>query len=451
MLQQLHITEDLRTEKEYWHSLVDDILKQAKKKGATAAEVAIGRHLGFNVNVRMGAVDTIEHNRDKTVDVAVYFGDQKGSASTNDLSAEAISGTIEYACNIARLTTGDPFSGLADPQLICKNILDLDLYYPWSITPDHAIEMALDCEASARNIDKRVVSSEGVGISNQQGISIYGNTHGFIGSLISTKHSLGCVLVSQDGNGMQRDGYYTNARDPQDLNSAIHVAKESVSRVVDRLGGKRIKTCVAPVIFHAEVAKGLIGHFLSAIMGGNIYRKSSFLLDQVGEQVFPKHINIFERPFLPKGWASSSFDAEGVATKDRDIIKDGVLQSYMLGSYSARKLGLQSTGNAGGAHNILLSTSDMDLAGLMKHMDKGLLVTELLGQGVSIVTGDYSRGVAGFWIENGVIQFPVEEITIAGNLRDMFANLIAVGNDVDTRSAIYSGSILLDKMTIAGE
>lgn len=443
--------ENLKDEKQNFQTLVMDILREIAYQGASAGEVAVSKGIGFSVNVRMGSVDTVEYNRDKGVGITVYFGQRKGSASTSDPTPESIQNVIKAACNIAKMTSEDPYAGLADPDLLAKNFPDLDLYHPWSIDPEQAIILAQDCEQQARAFDKRLTNSEGASLSTYQSLAVYGNSNGFIGGYPTSKHSISCTLVGQDSKGMQRDGYYTLARDPIDLESISAVAKKSAENTLRRLSSQRLKTCNVPVIFKAEVARGIFGSFLSAVSGGSLYRKASFLLDQLGKPVFAKQITIQERPHLLKALGSSPFDAEGVATHDRDLIKDGILQGYILGSYSARKLGMKSTGNAGGAHNILIQTENKNFADLLKQMGKGLLVTEVMGQGVNLVTGDYSRGAAGFWVENGEIQYPVEEITIAGNLRDIYLQIVSVGNDVDHRGIIHTGSILIEQMTIAGE
>jgi len=451
MRNSLSKTDNLLAEKATWQELANHILKTAQAEGASQAEVGINSDHGFSVNVRLGEVETVEYNRDKGVGITVYFGNRKGSASTADTHPEAIKNTVIAACNIARLTSEDPCSGLADVALMAYNYPELDLYHPWSLTPEQAIQISKECEDHARSLDNRIVNSEGAGISTHQGIHVYANTNGFNGAYAFSRHSLSCTLVAQDHNGMQRDGSYTIACEAADLESPTSVAKQTAERTVNRLNARRLKTCQTPVIFAAEIASGLIRNFLGAISGGNLYRKASFLLEQLGKPVFANHVNIFERPHLPKKLGSSPFDSEGVKTHDRDLVIDGILQGYLLSSYSARKLGMQTTGNAGGAHNILINTSDYDLAELMKQMHRGLLITELLGQGINLVTGDYSRGAFGYWVENGEIQYPVEEITIAGNLRQMFQDLVMVGNDIDHRHSILTGSILLKNMMIAGE
>lgn len=444
-------TINLASEKSRLQNLAESVLKIAQAEGATQAEVGINSDSGFSVSVRLGEVETVEYHRDKGVGVTVYFGKCKGSASSSDTSPEAIKNTVIAACNIARLTSEDRCTGLADAVLMAHNYPDLDLYHPWSITPEAAIQLATECEAQARGFDKRIVNSEGASVSTHQGIHIYANSHGFNGGYAFSRHSLNCSLVAQDHHGMQRDSDYTIARDAANLETATKVAKSASERTVNRLNARRLKTCQTPVIFHAEIAAGLIGSFLAAIAGSSLYRKASFLIDHIGKPVFANHIHIYERPHLLKALGSAPFDQEGVATKDRDLIIDGVLQGYLLGSYSARKLGMQSTGNAGGAHNVLINTSDKNLTELLQHMHRGLLITELMGQGINIVTGDYSRGAFGYWVENGEIQYPVEEITIAGNLRDMYRQLVMIGNDIDHRHTILTGSILLENMMVAGE
>ncbi len=444
-------TDNLLDEQVKWKQLTQNILDEAKAQGATSAEVSVSQGIGFSISVRMGVVETVEYHRDKGIGITVYFGKRKGSASTSDPGADAIKAVVSAASRIAQLSGEDPYAGLADAELMAKTYPDLDLYHPWYIEPEQAIAMALECENQARAVDKRIVNSEGASVSTYQSVGVYGNSHGFIGGYPSSRHSISCSLVGQDAKGMQRDGYYTIARDANDLLSVALVAKEAAVRTVKRLGARRLKTCTVPVIFQAEIARGLIGSFLGAISGGNLYRKSSFLIDHLGKKVFADNISLYERPHIPKGFGSAPFDGEGVATHDRDLVTNGVLQGYLLGSYSARKLGMKTTGNAGGAHNILIKTSDHDLPSLLKQMGKGLLVTEVMGQGVNLVTGDYSRGASGFWVENGEIQYPVEEITIAGNLRDMYQHLVAVGNDIDRRGSIHTGSILLDSMMVAGE
>jgi len=428
-----------------------DVLRRAKDAGASAAEAEISLGFGQNVSVRMGETETIEYNRDKGVSVTVYFGQQKGHASTSDLSPQAIQDTVSAACNIARYTAKDEFCGLADPALMAKEIPALDLYHPWDLSVDQALELAKVCEASARSVDKRINNSEGGSVSTYEGMFAYANTHGFNGGYATSRHGLSCSVIAEDGDNMQRDYWYTTARCAKDLEPAASVGKLAGERTVRRLGSKRIKTAQVPVLFEASLASGLISHLISAISGGSLYRKSSFLLDSLGKQVMSPFISIEEQPHLLKGLASSPFDNEGVATQQRTLVKNGVLNGYVLSSYSARKLGMQSTGNAGGNHNLIVSHGDLDLNGLLKTMGTGLLVTELLGHGINMVTGDYSRGAAGFWVENGVIVRPVEEITIAGNLQTMFKQIVAIGNDVLVQGSKQVGSILIENMTVAGD
>lgn len=428
-----------------------DVLRRAKDAGATAAEAEISLGFGQNVSVRMGETETIEYNRDKGVSVTVYFGQQKGHASTSDLSPQAIQDTVSAACNIARYTAKDEFCGLADADLMAKDIPDLDLYHPWALSVDEAIVLAKECETSAREVDTRITNSEGASVSTYEGMFAYANSHGFNGGYATSRQGISCSVIAEEADSMQRDYWYTTARSAKDLDSAAAVGRIAGERTVRRLGSKRIKTAQVPVLFEASLASGLITHLVSAISGGNLYRKSTFLLDSLRKQVMSSHITIEEQPHLLKGLASSPFDNEGVATKPRTLIKDGVLNGYMLSSYSARKLGMQTTGNAGGNHNLIVSHGDLDLNGLLKMMGTGLLVTELLGHGINMVTGDYSRGAAGFWVENGVIVHPVEEITIAGNLQTMLKQIVAVGNDVLVQGSKQVGSILIENMTVAGD
>lgn len=439
-------------EVERYQALAETVLSQARAAGATQAEVRLGHSAGFSVLVRMGAVETLSYHRDKRLSLTVYKGQQKGSASTTNLNASAIEQTVQAAYHIAQLTQADPASGLAEAALMAHHYPDLDLHHPWAMNPMQAIELAQCCEAQAMAVDTRIDNAEGTGVDTAQAMTLYANSHGFMGHYLGSRHSLHCILVAKDAQGhMQRDGNYTVSRDPRALQAIEQFACEAGQRTIGRLGARRLKTCQAAVVFQAEVAASLIGHFLGAISGGALYRKTSFLLDQLHRPVFAACVHIQEQPYLAKGLGSVPFDAEGVAPKDRDLVVEGVLQDYLLSSYSAKRLGMQTTGNAGGAHNIVVSAQVPDLPSLLQQMDTGLLVTELLGHGVNPVTGDYSQGAAGFWVEKGQIQYPVEEITIAGNLRDMYQAIIAIAADVDTRSAILTGSILIKNMTIAGE
>ena len=427
-----------------------DVLKLAKTAGASSAETEVSFGTGQNVSVRLGEAENIEYNRDKGVSVTVYFGQQKGHASSSDLSATALKDTVEAACNIAKYTAKDEFCGLADANLMATETPDLDLYHPWNISVEAAIEIAKTCEAAAMDVDrKRITNSEGAGVSNSEGVFAYANSHGFVGGYPSSRHSISCSVIAEDKGAMQRDYWYSNARDMTDMDTAGYVGKLAGERTIRRLGAKTISTGQYPVLFEAPLASGLISSLIGAISGGSLYRKSSFLLDSLGTQIASPLLNIEELPHLKKGLASSPFDSEGVATKPRKLVQNGMLQGYVLGSYSARKLGLQTTGNAGGSHNLIVQSTGQNFAELLKLMGTGLLVTEVLGSGLNMVTGDYSRGAAGFWVQNGVIAYPVEEITIAGNMSDMLKQIIAVGSDVLVQGSKQTGSILIEKMTVA--
>lgn len=430
----------------------ETVLRLAKDAGASAVEAEVSLGFGQNVSVRMNETETIEYNRDKGVSVSVYFGQQKGHASTSDLSPQALKDTVAAACNIARYTAKDEFCGLADAGLMAKNIPDLDLHHPWDLTVDAAIELAKACESEARSVDTRITNSEGASVSTYEGMFAYANSHGFNGGYASSRHGLSCSVIADDGqDNMQRDYWYSTARSADNLESAQYVGRLAGERTVRRLGSQRIKTAQVPVMFDASLSSGLISYLISAISGGSLYRKSSFLLDSLGKQVMSPLVTIEEQPHLVRGLASAPFDNEGVTTVPRTLVKEGVLQGYVLSSYSARKLGMQSTGNAGGNHNLIVSHGDLDFNAMLKTMGTGLLVTELLGHGINMVTGDYSRGAAGFWVENGLIVHAVEEITIAGNLADMFKQIVAVGNDVLVQGSKQVGSVLIENMTVAGD
>jgi PmbA protein len=432
-------------------SVVDDMLAEASRLGASAAEAAVNVEAGLSVNVRLGEVDTLEHNRDKGLGITVYFGQRKGSASTSDFSSKAIRETVQAACDIARFTEADDYAGLADAALMATEIPDLDLYHPWSISAEQAIELARDCEAAGRETDARISNSEGAMFSSHDGLRVYGNSHGFRGHYPRSRHSLSCTLIGQDDKGMQRDYWYTIARNPAELEDAEVVGRKAAGRTVSRLGARRLGTCQVPVIFQADVARGLLGHLLGAINGNALYRKASFLLDQQGKQVFPASVRIDERPHLKGALGSAPFDNEGVTTRARDVVQAGILEGYVLDSYAARRLGMQSTGNAGGVHNLFINHDSVSFEDLQQHMGTGLIVTEVMGQGVNTVTGDYSRGASGFWVENGEIQYPVEEITLASTLQSMYQGVQAIASDVDRRGNICTGSWLIDQMTVAGE
>lgn len=428
-----------------------DVLKVAKQMGASAAEAELSLSIGQNVSVRLGETENIEYNRDKGMSVTVYFGQQKGHASTSDLNQQAIYDTVAAACNIAKYTAQDAYCGLAEAGLMAKVSLDLDLYHPWAISVEEAIAIAKTCEASARAVDARITNSEGASVSTGESCFAYSNSHGFTGGYLSSRHGVSCSVIAEADDNMQRDYWYSTARAASDLDAAIAVGHKAGERTVRRLNSRKIMTCQVPVLFEAPLASGLISSLISAISGGSLYRKSSFLLDSLGKQIASPLLNISEDPHIKKGLASSPFDNEGVATHARQLVKDGVLQGYVLGSYSARKLGMQTTGNAGGNHNLIVQSSGQDFTALLKQMGTGLLVTELLGHGMNMVTGDYSRGAAGFWVENGVILHPVEEITIASNMADMLKNIAAIGNDILVQGSKQVGSILIERMTVASE
>jgi PmbA protein len=433
-------------------SIIERALEEARTRGASQAEAAVSQDTGLSVGVRLGEVETLEHQRDRSMGITVYFGQRKGSASTADFSPDAVRATVAKACSIARFTAEDSSAGLADLALMAQMPENLDLSHPWNVAADSAIEIAKCCEAAALGFDSRINNSEGASLGTHQGLHVYGNTHGFIGGYPTTSHTVSCVVLAGSGEDMQRDYWYTSSRDWHDLQEAEAVGRESARRTIARLGPRKISTRRAAVLFVPELARGLIGHFVAAIRGTSQYRQSSFLLNSVGQQVFPEWFSISERPHIRKAMGSAPFDEEGVATRDRELIVDGVLTGYVLSSYSARKLGLKSTGNAGGAHNLIVAPNQRGGAdAMLSRLGTGLLVTELMGQGINTVTGDYSRGAAGFWVENGAIQYPVAEVTIAGNLRAMFSGIAAVGDDIDVRGGTRVGSVLVQEMTIAGE
>ncbi len=432
-------------------SIATDILSEAKRRGASAAEAGISTSSGLSVTVRMGDVETIEHTRDKGLGLTVYFGKKKGSASTTDFSREAVSDTVKAACAIARHTSEDDCAGLANAELMAKNYPDLDLLHPWPLTPQKAIEIALDTENAARAFDSRITNSEGADVSHHEGSYVYANSNGFLGGYATSRHGISCAVIAKEDSGMQRDYWYSVARDAGELESPSRVGERAAGRAVQRLGSRKLSTRTAPVIYTAETARGLLHHFVSAIRGSNLYREASFLLDHLGKKVFPEGFDIREEPHLKRALGSAPFDSEGVATRARDLVRDGVLQGYVLDSYSARKLGMQTTANAGGVHNLVVEPDEVSFETLLKEMDTGLVITELMGMGINAVTGDYSRGACGYWVEGGEVAFPVEEITVAGNLRDMYAGIRRVANDVDVRGNIRTGSVLIERMTIAGD
>lgn len=428
-----------------------DILTEAKQGGATACETNVTDGFGQTVTIRQNAVETIEYNRDKGLSVTVYIGQKRGNASTSDFSPKAIRDTVTAALSIARYTAEDDCAGLAEKAQLAHHYPQLDLYFPWQLSVEQAIELAKDCEQAGFAADARITNSEGATVSTSQSQFIYANSLGFMGGYPVSQHSVSCALIAEQNDSKQRDYWYSVARDAADLESAKEIGRKTGMRSAARLGARKIATCEVPVLFEAPIASSLIGHFAAAISGGSLYRKSSFLLNSIGQQVFAPHVQILESPHLHKGLGSSAFDEDGVATVERKIVENGIVQGYFLSSYSARKLKMTTTGNAGGTHNLMIqSTNTLDIAGLLEKMQTGLLVTELLGHGVNGVTGDYSRGASGFWVEKGRIAYPVEEITIAGNLKDIYRGIVAIGNDVVVRGSKQSGSILIDRMTIAG-
>lgn len=431
-------------------ALVQDVIDRARAQGADQVDAGVSIDAGLSVTVRLGETETLEYNRDRGLGVTVWFDHRKGSASTADFEPDSIDATVRAACDIARYTSRDECGGLADADRMAGSIPDLDLYHPWKLDVEQAIALAVECEDAARAADTRIENSEGATLSSYSGMRVTGNSHGFLGGYRSSRHSLSCAVVGREGDEMQRDHWADAVRDAQDLASPAAIGRKAGERTAARLGARQLTTRKAPVIFAADVARGLVGNFISAISGSNLYRKASFLVDQLGHPVFRPFMQISELPLLPKGLGSAPYDAEGVATQERDIIRDGVLQGYVLDSYAARKLGMETTGNAGGVHNLTVPPGTQDLPGLLRTMDTGLLVSEVIGFGVNVLTGDYSRGVAGFWVEGGEIQYPVEEITAAGNLKDMFMGIVEVGNDVDCRGNVRTGSMLIEQMTIAG-
>jgi PmbA protein len=436
-------------------SLAHAALERARRAGASACDCDVSEGYGLSVTVRKGRPDTIEHNRDRSIGVTVYLGERprvrRGHASTSDFSLAALEQTVDAAAAIARHTAEDDCAGLPDADLLARKVPDLDLYHPWEISTEDAVELARRCEAAAFAVSKKIRNSEGATVSAQQSQFVFANSLGFVGGFAGSRHWISCAVIAEDKGLMQRDDWYSAARVPGQLADARALGRYAGQRTAARLGARKIATCQAPVLFEAPAAVGLIGHFVSAVNGGNLYRKTSFLVDSLGKQVFSPLVSIAERPHEPQGLASSAFDEEGVATLERPIVRDGVVEGYFLGSYAARKLGMKSTGSAGGHHNLVVRSEGPDFKGMLKTLGRGLLVTELLGQGVNTVTGDYSRGAAGYWVEGGEIAFPVEEITIAGNLRQMFKQIAAIGSDVVVRSGRSTGSILVESMTIAGE
>ncbi|MBM4196092.1 MAG: metalloprotease PmbA [Gammaproteobacteria bacterium] len=425
-------------------------LALAKRLGASEAQAAASFSTGLTVNVRMREVETLEFHRDQGMGVTVYFGKRKGSASTSDLGAAALEETVRKACALAKYTTEDAFAGLADPARLARHVPDLDLRHPWSLDADAAIDLATRCESAALDADARITNSEGAGVSSHDGYRAQGNSHGFLAGYSDTHHSVSCAVIASAGEQMERDMDYTTARHPDALESPVAVGREAARCACARLGAVKIGTRTAPVLYPARLARSLVGHLVGAVSGGALYRRSSFLLDSLGTAVMAPCMTIDEHPHLPRALASAPYDDDGVATADRRVVDRGVLQGYFLSSYSARRLGMETTGNAGGAHNLVVADTGASFADLLAEMGSGFLVTELMGSGINPVTGDYSRGAVGFWVEGGELRYPVSEVTIAGNLRDVFHGIAAIGTDRDLRGGIQTGSILVREMTVAG-
>lgn len=435
---------------DHLQSLVSDCLKETARQGATGAEVGVSLESGLSVTARLGEVETVEHHQSRGLGLTVYIGQRKGSASTSDLSPGAMRETVSAALRIARYAADDEWAGLPDTELLATEFPELDLYHPWCIEAAEAIGIAVSCEQAAREGFPQITNSEGASLNTFEGIRVMGNSLGFLHGYASSRHSLSISVIGERDGQMQRDDWWTVARDAKELQDPATVGRTASERTTNKLGARGLSTRRCPVIFAADIASSLLGSFIGAIRGGNLYRKSTFLLDHLGQPVFPKFVQIHENPHLTKALGSVPYDAEGVRTSPHHLVRDGILESYVLSSYSARKLGMTTTGNAGGVHNLTIDPGTMNQAGLLRQMGTGVLITELMGQGVNLLTGDYSRGAAGFWVENGEILYPVEEFTVAGNLRDMFKTLVAVGNDVDLRGNTRTGSILLEEMTIAG-
>ena len=445
-----HTNSSLKNSTQHLAFLMQDVLQRAKQQGASDAAVSVNHDEGFSVNVRMGEVETVAFSEEKGIGITVYLGQKKGSASSSDTSAQALDTMVAAAIEIAKVSAADPCFGLPHQSLMQKEYLDLDLHHPWSVTPEEAIALAKECESVALSLDKRIVNSDGANVSSYTFCSGYASSQGFIGIVPGSRHGISCSLIAKENEMMQRDYEYTNARKADALLPLDQLASSAVERTTSRLGARQLKTQKCPVLFSSRVSSGLFSSFIQAISGSNLYRKNSFLLDSIGQSLFPSFIQVYEQPHLLGGLGSSPFDGEGVITRLNRFVKDGVLGQYALSSYSARKMGLETTANAGGVHNLTVDSTAGDLQSLLKQMNTGLLVTELMGQGVNILTGDYSRGATGFWVQDGVIQYPVEEITIAGNMKDMFQHIVAVGSDVNPNIATRCGSVLIEEMMLAG-
>lgn len=430
--------------------LAERCVDKARTMGASSAEAGASSSAGLSVTARMGEVETVEHIRDKGIGITVYFGQRKGTASTSDFSDEALSATVASACAIARHTGADEFAGLADPDLMATEFPDLDLYHPWDVEAAQAIELAVETEAHALQHDPRVTNSDGATVGSHETAHAYVNSHGFVGLRGSTRHSISCSVIAEDASGMQTDYWYDTARRHGDMASGASIGQRAAERTVARLNPRQLATGQHAVLYPPELASSLFAHFAGAIRGGSLYRKASFLLDQLGEPVFANHVRVHEQPHLQKGAGSAAFDSEGVATRPRDIVTDGVLQGYVLDSYSGRRLGMPTTGNAGGMHNLTVDGGELDFDGLLAELGTGVLLGDMMGMSVNLVNGDYSRGAGGFWVEDGEICYPIQEFTVAGNLAEMFRHIIAIGNDTDTRGNLRCGSVLVAGMTVAG-
>ncbi|MGI9292268.1 MAG: metalloprotease PmbA [Gammaproteobacteria bacterium] len=444
------MTDSIETRQAELADIISSTLRQAEQLGASQAEASASAGSGLSVTVRKQDVETLEYHRDQGLSVTVYFGTRKGSASTSDLKTTSLQETVSKACSLARYGAEDAAAGLADPERMAKEFPDLSLYHPWGLDSAAAIELATACEKVALDADQRITNSEGASVSTYDGCAVYGNSHGFLAGYPDSQHSLSCTVLASSGSEMQRDYEFTVARDPGDLVDAEKIGREAARRTLSRLDARKLDTRVTPVIYPARLARGLIGHAIGALTGGALYRQASFLLDTLGQEVFEPHVTLREEPLLAKALGSVAWDHEGVATRPRNIVTDGVLNGYVLASYYARKLGMETTGNAGGVHNLIVSDTGVSYADLVAEMGTGFIVTELMGQGVNTVTGDYSRGASGFWVENGEIAYPVHEVTLAGNLKDIYKSISNIATDLDCRGGIRCGSMLINQMTVAG-
>lgn len=442
--------DDLREQEAELRAQVHQLLEEAARQGADAAEVSVTRSLGLSVTVRRDELETVEFTRDGGFGITVYRGGRQGSASTNVVDADAVADTVERALALAGHTEPDPAAGLADPEELAKTVADLDLHHGWALDVAGAEDLARACERAALGADARIGNSDGATVHSFQAARAYGNSAGFVGSECGTRHGIGVAVVAGEGADMQRDYWSTRSRRPEALEDPEAVGRRAAERTVARLGARPVPTQAVPVLFDAQIAPSILSHFLGAISGGSLYRKASFLCDAIGERLFPERFRIEETPQLPAGIGSAAFDGDGVATRAKAFVEDGVLASYLLSVYSGRRLGLPTTGNCGGVHNLSINDDGLDEAALFSELGTGLLVTELMGQGINLVTGDYSRGAAGYWVENGQIVHPVQEVTVAGTLREMFAGIRCIGGDAEREANVRCGSMLVDGMTVAG-